>query len=288
MKNRILIFGILVCLVSCKSQVTEENKNALIGDKAKIWYVAGLDNPNIPSEWLQGLDLNKLMVTTFTPVLKGEIDVYNPNLEYFVNELNYDELKELFFHETWYATPNLKSFDKEVEFWCPVRVWNRNGQTLKRKCFYVRPASKHRGIMIGKSVFTEFSFKLPNGFPIWYGFDPQKYINSVLDNIQNNKLKAYDPVYIVDKSLKTLSPEELEKYIGESLNSEDLRNNIGSFIFEEDWFIDPQTLDFQKEVKSIGFVKKYWDKNWPVLFFVALHFKQFLGKKCPIVAENTN
>jgi hypothetical protein len=277
-------------MVSCNNQYSGSNDNVLLGDETKIWYVAGLDNPNTPADWIIGLDLEKLMELAFKPILNGQINVYSPNQLYFVEKevpidkikrqlgwkkgvTNYNELKELFFHEKWSASANLHSFKKEVEFWGPVQVWNPNGtgEILKRLNFHVRPTSNEKGKIVGKSVFTEFDFENPSSYPFWYGFDPRNYINSVLDNIQNDKLKVYDPVYLVDKSLIKLNSEELEKLIGQDLGSDDLRNNIWSFIFEENWYIHQESLNLYKEVKSIGFVKKYWKKGEQkskILFFL--------------------
>jgi len=292
MKTKIILFGLLTSLISCSSQNSGIKKNEVLGTEVKIWYVAGLDNPQSPKEWLSGLELDKLMKIAFTPILEGRISVYSPDQKYFVNKkvavvkikdqlgwtkgiTNYSELRELFFHEKWEATTDLKSFKKEVVFWCPVQVWSPNGsaEVYKRLSFYVKPNTLDKGEIVAKSIFTEFDFSNPSNYPYWSGFDPLKYVNSVIDHIQNNSLKAYDPVHLVDNSFIHLTSAELEKLCGLDLGSVDLRNIVSSFIFEENWYISPTSLNICKEVKSIGFVKKYWvdgQQQSKILFFLKL------------------
>lgn len=288
----ILLFGLLTSLFCCCSRNSGIKKNEVLGSEVKIWYVAGLDNPQSPKEWLSGLDLEKLMTISFKPILEGRISVYSPDQKYFVDKnvpletikdqlgwtkgvTNYSELRELFFHEKWEATNDFKSFKKEVVFWCPIQVWSPNGsaEVIKRLSFYVKPNTLDKGEIVAKSIFTEFDFSNTSGYPYWYGFDPLKYVNSVIDQIQNNSLKAYDPIHLVDKSFIHLTSAELEKLCGQDLDSEDLRNNVSSFIFEENWYISPTSLNIFKEIKSIGFVKKYWvdgKQQSKILFFLKL------------------
>jgi hypothetical protein len=280
-------------MVACRhnTQDSGNRENALLGDETNIWYVAGLDNTNMPEEWVKGLHLEKLMGIAFKPILSGQIDVYSPDQDFFVDKkvsldkikkqlgwtngvTNYNELKEMFFYEKWSTSSNLKSFKKDVQVWCPIQVWRQpDNQICKRKSFYVKSSSKDKGIIVGESVFTEFDFSNPSPFPRWYGFDANKYVNLIFDNVQANKLKVYDPVYIVDKSMIQLNSSKLKETIGQSLESDDLRKSICSFIFEENWYIDSKSLNLYKEVKSIGFVKKYWengDYKSKILFFLKL------------------
>jgi hypothetical protein len=277
-------------MAACNSQDSGKSTNVLTGNETNIWYVAGLDNSTTPAEWISDLDLNKLYEIAFKPILSGEFEVHSPNQHYFTanqvslekihdnlgwenNSKKFDDLKELFFHEKWSLSNNLKSFEKDIVYWCPVRVWKpreNSDDVYKRKCFYVKPKSDKKGTLVGKSVFTEFDFSNPTSYPYWYGFDPHKFTNLILDNIQKGDLKVYDPVYIVDKSTRELDAENLEKLIGESLNADNLRKNIWSFIFEENWYIDQASLNIYKDVKSIGFVKKYWEngeQKSKILFF---------------------
>lgn len=285
-----MIVCLLAVMVACNSHDSGKTSNVLTGSEANIWYVAGLDNSTTPSEWLSGLELNKLFGIAFKPILSGEFKVHSPNQHYFIDEVvsldkirenlgwkpgvtNYDEIREIFFHEKWSVSNDFKSFKKDIEFWCPVRVWNPNEnsqEVYKRKCFYVKPKSDKKGTPVGKGVFTEFDFSNPSSYPFWYGLDPHNFSNMILDKIQKGEIKIYDPVYLVDKSTIKLNSEQLEKLIGESLNSDNLRNNIWSFIFEEDWYIDQTSLNIYKDVKSIGFVKKYWEngeQKSKILFF---------------------
>ena len=70
--------------------------------------------------------------------------------------------------------------------------------------------------------------------------------------------------------LKVFTPKELSEFIDLPLDSDLLRRNIESFIFQEYWYFDTETMDIYKEVKSIGFVRKYWEdeQKSKILFFI--------------------
>jgi len=280
MKRIIQIFSLCIIMASCTSKDVKVSNNVLLGDNVQINYIVNFDNSTQPSEWLLGLDKSKLFEPAFKQVLSNKVDVYSPNYTYFVNEkfsvgeiknllesgdtVKYDELKEILFREQWDVPTDLKSFTKIVEYWCPVKVWHpvdKPAETYKRKIFVAKPISNEKGNIFAESIFTEFDLSNVNFYPSWTGFDPDKFINTVFDKIQENKQIAYDPIYIVDKSLVPLSPEKLKEFIGQSLTTDQLRRSVESLIFEENWYFDAESMNIYKEVISIGFVRKYWENS---------------------------
>lgn len=259
-----------------------------MGDKARVTYIERLENNEHPGEWLTGMDKNSLFERTFNALLNGKVEVYTPNQSEFTDRtvFSYDdiikltgweeglhlaELKEILFCENWYLPENFSTFTKEPVYWCPIQIWNENGQVLKRKTFYAAPTGNEKGALIAENIFTEFDFTNRVVFPAWNGFDPQKFIETVLDKIMVNELTPLDPIYIVDGTEKVFGPRELEKAIGLPLDSERLRSQIESFIFQEYWYFDVATMNIFKEVKSIGFVKKNWEngeQKADILFFI--------------------
>ncbi len=146
-----------------------------------------------------------------------------------------------------------------------------DGEVLKRKIFCAAPTENSKVELIAENIFCEFDFENPTGFPVWTGFDPYKFINVVFDKIQANELKPLDPIYMVDGTEKIFTQKELSDYIGFSLDSELLRGRIGSFIFQEYWYFDATTMNIYKDVKSIGFVRHYWEngeQKSKILFFL--------------------
>ena len=291
MKVKIIIYSLFFILTGCSYGDSKPPDNALLGDKVQVYYVDDLVNSTQPEEWMKNLDREELFRKVFDQILdKGKI-VYSPQHTYFDttkfatskileylnwknDERDFSELQEILFYESWYVPSNLKSFTKKIEFWCPVQVWHPDNdmkKTYKRKLFNVKPTANKTGEEVADGIFTEFDLSHASNFPIWTGLDDRKFINFVFDKVQTKDITAYDPIYVVDKSLKPFSVAELEKYMGQPLNSKTLRNDVTSLIFEENWYFEPKSMNIYKEVKSLGFVRKYWengDYKSKILFFI--------------------
>jgi hypothetical protein len=291
MKRKIIIYSLFALVVSCNSQEPNPKKNILLGDKVKVHYVVNFDNKNNPDEWLYGMEQDKLFKQVTNEVYINHKPVYSPNQSYLVGEQLteeqtkeqcsgakpseiYKEFTEAMFVEEWVVPENLKSFTKQIEYWSPVRVWNPkpgSDELYKKLMFFIEPSGNTKGELVANSIFTEFEIyavSFPTG---WSGFDGEKFVNYVFDNIENGKVKAYDPIYLVDKTEKTFSVAGLEQFLGKKLSSPDLRKSVHSFIFEENWYFDPASMNIYKEVLSVGFVRKYvenFEQKTKILFFL--------------------
>ena len=290
MKNLIVGSFILLLVFSCNNQNTNQKENILLGDKARVTYIERLENNGHPEEWLAGMNKNALFDKTFNALSNNKVKVYTPNQTEFIdktlysyddiikltgweNGLHLEEFKEMLFCENWFLSNDFKTFTKEVVYWCPVQVWDTEGQVFKRKIFYATPTAQKKGELIAENIFSEFDFTNRVVFPSWNGFDPYKFVKTVFDRIIANGLTPIDPVYIVDGTEKVFTPQELAAYIGLPLDSELLRGHVESFIFQEYWYFDVATMNICKEVKSIGFVRKYWEdreQKSKILFFLKL------------------
>ena len=287
MKNLIVSSFILLSVFSCKRQGTTQKENILIGDKAQVTYIESLVNNEHPAEWLAGMNKNVLFDKTFNVLSNNQVKVYTPDQPEFKyktffsyddiikstgweNGLHPEQFIEILFCENWFLSKDFKTFTKEAVYWCPIQVWDEDGQIFKRKMFYAAPTEHKKGELIAENIFTEFDFTNRVVFPSWNGFDPYKFFETVFDKIMANELAPLDPVYIVDGTETVFTPQELTDYIGLPLDSEGLRGGIESFIFQENWYFDEATMNIYKDVKSIGFVRKYWEdeQKSKILFFL--------------------
>ncbi len=288
MKYLRIVAIILLLTFSCIRQRTTQSDNVLMGEKARVTYIERLENNEHPGEWLTGMDKSTLFERTFNALSKGKVEVYTPNQTEFTDKtvfgydeiikltgwedgLRLEEFKEMLFCENWFLPENFNAFTKEALYWCPIQIWDTEGQVFKRKTFYVAPTGNKKGELFAENIYTEFDFTNRVVFPSWNGFDPYKFVEILFEKIVANELTPLDPIYIVDGTEKVFGPQELEIAIGLPLDSEKLRSQIESFIFQENWYFDVETMNIFKEVKSIGFVKKNWEngeQKADILFFI--------------------
>ncbi len=292
MKSKIAVYILFVMLTSCKSQVVKENDNdnVLLGDKVTVYDEVFLVNDKNPEEWVKGIERDKLFSSLFYQIFKENQQVYSPNTEFpDYNNISsnedimrifgwnepkeeYGDLKEILFTEEWDISSNFKKFTKKVNYYCPIRVYFREGtqELLKAKTFYVKPTSNKKGKQVAKNIFLEFDLGLAV-FPHYSGLDDRKLVNTTFDAIQAGTVTVYDPIYIVDKSRVPFTPDELEEFLGISLSSDNLRNSVLSIITEEDWYFDAESMNISKEIKSLGFVSEYFEDGKfksKILFFI--------------------
>lgn len=291
MKSILFALSLCATLASCSSPVPNENDNILLADKVSIDYVVEFDLPNQPNEWMDGLNKELLFNICFDQVFNENVPVYNPNYgRFIVNDETFspeevlksmewkeevgdlDELKGMLFNETWSLSADFKAFEKEVNFWAPLRIWTPStnpGETFKKILFFAKPSASKKGKLVAEDVFTKHTvFNNFDAFPESTGLDGYKFINKVLSEIENGNLTAYDPIYMIDKSLNPFSIGDIFDAVGGVQKSSKDMLGINSLIFEENWYFDGATMSLQKEVISVGFVGNYWDKGQKILFFI--------------------
>jgi len=125
--------------------------------------------------------------------------------------------------------------------------------------FYVYPENQEKGKLIAKNIFYELPWdqQYPN---IYNGFDQEKFIIELYDGIKSGEMETYDPIYLVDKSKRKFSLEQLKEYLGRELKSDltyPYYPTLSSILFEEDWYFDENSLGITKIVKSIAFVWRH-------------------------------
>lgn len=291
MKHKIIIYSLFALLISCNNQDSNSQENILLGDDVEVYYVVDMENNSNPAEWLYSLEREKLCKAINDEIFTNNKPVYSPNQSYFIGKqfsqeevlgqlgeadpsTIHKEYKEMLFIEDWFVPTNLKTFTKTVKYYSPVRVWNPdegNDNLYKKLMYFIHPTSNVKGEMFASNIFTELNINNPS-FPTgWSGFDPEKFIDYVFDQVQEEKIKAYDPIYLVDKTEKVLKPKELEDFLGYSLDSYELRKSTQSIIFEENWYFDRASMNLKKDVISIGFSREYYVDNehkTKVLFFI--------------------
>lgn len=291
MNHKIIIYSLFVFFISCKNKDSDLQENILLGDKVEVYYTVDLLSNTNPSEWLYGMEREKLCKAINEEVLKNHNPVYSPNQNYFIGkkftidevleqysnidpEIAFKDFKEMLFIEDWFVPADLKTFNKTIKYYSPVRIWHpeeKSDKLYKKLMFFVQPKSNIKGELMATGIFTELTV-VNTSFPTgWSGFDPKKFINHVFNEVHLNKIKAYDPIYLVDKTEKVLKPKELEAFLGQELDSDDLRKSTQSIIFEENWYFDRASMNLIKEVLSIGFCREYYADNEhkkKVLFFI--------------------
>lgn len=290
MKKLIIGSFILLSICSCNRPGASHTDNVLIGDKAQITYIERLEHDEYPAEWLAGMNKHALFNKVFHALSNNKVEVYNPNQPAFIDRtsFNYDdiiqlaewedglhleEIREIIFCENWFLSSDFKKFTKEAVYWSPIQSDATEGQFYKRKLFYAAPTRHKKGELVAENIFCEFDFTNRVVFPSWNGFDPYQFVGTVLDKIMADELAPLDPVYMVDGTETFFTPQELTDFIDLPLDSELLRRDIESFIFQEYWYFDAETMEIYKEVKSIGFVRKYWEDEQKSKILFIIKFK---------------
>jgi len=294
----VLIFISHLFLYSCKNDAQKLNNqdNVLLAKDVSVTSPVIIDNENNP-DWTNSLNRDAFLNRAFKNALTKVVPVYKigplnfenvENLEltpsdYIQQHMGYtddwkgkemptNEIKEIVFYEKWFFDKEKLKLSKDVIGWCPVRLWKGNGKEGKKLIFYAYPKVKVKGIKIAENIKYEvpWTFEYPTTN---VGFDKSNFLTYIIDGIKSGKFIAYDPIYLVDKSKRKFSVEDLTKYIGQNLNPGLIDFYLKSILFEEDWYFDEKTLSIQKDVKSIAFVqyqepKKPGDSDTKILFFI--------------------
>jgi hypothetical protein len=296
MRKVMVMLAILPLLVfNCKKNESEKNKisdNILLAREVTVISPVLIDNRENP-EWTASFHKKAFFDTLFNRALTKRITVYGGTADLFEDiELHPLEpmegivrktkpttdggilksLNEILFYEKWNFDREYLKMSKEVLGWSPINNWTENGEDKRQWVFFVYPKLQTKGKKIAENIFYEVPLYF-EGAERTVGFDKKAFFKSIIEGIKSNKIFAYDPIYLVDKSKRKFTPENLAKYIEQQLNPSLINSTLKSILFEEDWYFDENTLSIQKDVKSIAFVqwtepKKEGDPNNKILFFI--------------------
>lgn len=299
-----------------KDDVTKmTDNNVLLAEKVEVKDLIEIENKDNP-EWLSGFNRSTFFENIFSKVFSGEFtkcyynfsesdtgrfsivgikermgatDVINKESntkDTIANELypNLSQLKYIYFFEEWHFDKETLIFSKFVNAWSPVRVYFKDGHykkedARKRLIFIVKKDSlSDPRREIAKDFTYVFEFDRSELSSVFFrkGLDKFGFLKFILDNLQSGKLKAYDPIYLVDKSKREFTTEQLKNYAGINFNYEEFNDEVIKLIFIEDWYFDDKTFNFAKKVKGIGFIAKRYqngEREEKILFFIFTNHK---------------
>jgi hypothetical protein len=122
-------------------------------------------------------------------------------------------------------------------------------------------------IVVAKDIITEVIVsKIADGDP-WeaekiQGYNGKKMIDKLFDDIYSRRLIVYDYYTGLE-----LTPKEVKK-LEEGFNSD--RSAIGKIQFAEDWYLDPKTDTFVKDIKSIVFGSEMKEESGNIYGYKAI------------------
>jgi hypothetical protein len=293
-----LVIILQLLIIGCnqsKEQDSDKNDNVLLAKEVIIAHDVDIVNQKNP-EWVQSLNRDSLFKIIFEKIFSRKVSIYGPSsffgdiknkspysfedigdrMNWKDNNQDYSELKQLLFYEKWNFDSGKLQFSKDVKGWCPIRIYTRkNGSQdalLRKMIFFIYPEAKIRGKRIATSMFYEFPWN--RDYPLFdKGFDKVAFLTFIIEGIKSGKIIAYDPIYLVDKSKRKFTSQELVKYIGGELNPGLINIHLNSILFEENWYFGENTLSIQKDVKSFAFVQEKYDpvsgeSSKKILFFI--------------------
>jgi len=247
---------------------------AALTGKVKLYDQLDLDKQ------LSSGELNKI-VGTWNDTLVG-IDEKKVDTTLVVRQMSFnkDELARILFVEKWYFNSQRFVMTKDVEKWCPVRVYQKQvdsvqSEEIKKMLFWVKQETdtNNRPNLTLLKENVSYEFNLTNeSVPEWLtDLNSERFVSIILDNVLAGRVVAYD--YFDQK--KRLSNKEIRESLGETVKEYFVENKktggydtvqvfskffpeeITSVLFVEDWFIDWNTLRIEKKVKSIAPIRKF-------------------------------
>ncbi len=308
-KYLIIIIGILF-VFSCDKDNTEKevvyaNDNALLADKVQVDNRIAFENEDNP-DWIKGFDNEKFVETVFSKIFSGELAGFS-NMEnngytieevkdrmgekpftlvfneetnqtdtvFTKKEIELSEIKELYFEEEWFFDKDKLSFEKTINLWTFIRVYYRDTDFKKedtryKKIFQIKKNDKSKFVNKIAEDYT-YIFKFFQDYQNkTAGLDKNNFFRFLLQSIEEGKIKSYDPIYLVDKSKREFTVDELKNYAGISLDYDEFSDEVNKIIFVEDWFFDEETFSIAKKVKGIGFIADRYNDAWEekILFFI--------------------
>jgi hypothetical protein len=216
---------------------------------------------------------------------------------------NKDELNKILFVETWQFNASKFVMTKDVERWCPVRTYMKQidsvqSEEIKKMLFWVmqsdKKCEKNKMSLLKENISYEFNLTNET-VPEWLrDFNHERFISLVLSQALSGKIAAFD----FFNQTKQLSSKEIRENLGETTKYYFVENKttgnfdtvevasryfpeeITSVIFVEDWYIDWNTLQILKKVKSIAPVRHYinyrdnGDEEMEKKITFIVHFKE--------------
>jgi len=304
-KYLIILTGILFVFACNNDKVNDDkeilNNNALLAQKVEVMNRIELFNEDNP-EWVSSFDSKTFFKNVFNKVFSGEFsDCYKKShdlsdtLKYTIEEIkqrmitnyhsnndtvadepkpDFSELKEIIFKEEWVFNKEKLIFEINVNAWIPIRVYYRFDDIKKEDTRYkMITVFKNTKESEQKKIIAEnyiYVFNFYDEYMERTGIDKKGFFKFILKNIETGKIKAYDPIYLVDKSKREFTGEQLKNYAGISLDPEEFSDEVDKMIFVEDWYFDEKTFNISKKVKGIGFIADRYNDGWEekILFFI--------------------
>ncbi len=287
--------------------IKTSNNNALLAKKVEVMDRIVLKNEDNP-DWVISFNDKAFFETVFGKVFSGEFtDCYNTprnssdtsrytieelkqrmmSTSYFNKETKQKEtvyieteaalaqLKEILFKEEWNYNVTENIFEKKINAWIPIRVYHRQDDIEKKDTRYkMIVVFKNDNIEIPKKMIAEdytYIFDFYHEYNLErVGLDKKGFFKHIINNIEIGKIKTYDPIYLVDKSKREFTIDELKNYAGITLDPEEFANEVYKMIFIEDWYFDEKTFNISKKVKGLGFISSDYKNGLEerILFFI--------------------
>jgi hypothetical protein len=222
------------------------------------------------------------------------------NEEYRITEIDYSEIKSLYFTEEWYFDGEAFSFSKDLIAVSPIREYYREtgfGEASKRfsKTFrilypdnlgFFKKRRSERNMKICNSVayeclliegeqlfYNNATLEVSNA-PFLTSYSREKLFRSIIEPVLSGKRQAYSypdnnelKVNRAEKALglKTDTIYTIDPMSGESmiLTAERVLDyhEFKSIVFFEDWYYDSETSRMKKTVKALAPVRHYYAED---------------------------
>ena len=303
MKKLLFIFVPFLFLFACnnenQSEINEISEdNALLAKDVKIIDRITLKNDDNP-DWVLSFDNEVFFKNIFEKIFSGEFtdcykhirklsdtskysaeDVKERMVSIYHNETDKEdaqpdlsELKEILFREEWNFDSEKLVFEKKIMGWSPIRVYIASNDTEDTRFKMVMCIHNDKEFEKVNKIAEdyEYIYDFNDKYLEKTGLDKDGFYNFLLQNIKDGKIKTYDPIYLVDKSKREFTLEQLKNFAGISLDPDDFAEEVNQIIFVEDWYFDDKTFNIAKEVKGLGFIAERYNNNErddKILFFI--------------------
>lgn len=266
-----------------KQDTNSELKNDLLPEKVIVYNEVNFKSQPM-EEWTGGVD-SVYMESLNHKVLDSDIKYYSSNVLYDpitrieMNKkdvlLNMDRpdaegISALYFVESWSFSKANYQFNKMVESWSPVYVYDRiiNGESLKaKKLLYDvwgnSQANEKTDQLIAENMTYEVNFVSEHETNEFLNLE--KLMDLIVMPVVNGEKKAYDFYEHTEMPMEEIltvlghSIDSVEEYDSKNevytwtiMESDINLNNIQALIFVEDWYMDEVTFTIRKKVKSIA------------------------------------